>query len=161
MTGSSDAFEEVFVKPGPDAIKQFEQFNAQLPDGNIMHLVLLRRRNVAVARRLRERREGERIVTWNVICAEPNMDVDLAEHASSGEAAGDPIKDMSIETTFLSKNEAEQWGKHLIEELQQEAGAGAQVTWAELEIGYHWMVMHRRTSYARVVMVRMDDGSIH
>ena len=168
ITGSLAAFEEVFVKPGPNAIAAFEHFDAQLPDGNILHILLLKHKNEAVARRLRQKRDNERVKIWNVITAEPDTAELLAQSTARANLGQDaqhplikPMKQMNIKNAFLSKDDAEACGKRLLKNFKQEAGAGAHTAWDETERGYDGQVIGQGwPPLANCVMVVWDDCSI-
>ena len=59
ITESLVAFEEVFVDPGPFAYRGFEHFNANRPDGNILHISLVKQKNAEVARQMRQKQDNE------------------------------------------------------------------------------------------------------
>ena len=169
ITGSLAAFEDVFVKPGPDAIRQFEHFNAQLPQGNILHIFLLKQKNATVARRLREKNDEERVRVWNVISAEPDLAMMQADRSVCQIAGFEHLprmkamKEMDIENAFLTKNDAETFGRRLLEDYKQELGPGTDATWNDAERGFDGFVVGGNGSsrlVAKCVMVVWDDGEI-
>lgn len=134
-------------------IASIEHFTAPLPDGNIMRFHLLRERNPMVARHL----PGE---VWRIVVATPLLDSGgIAVVLSNGSPQ---LENMNIHATSITRTEANRAAGKLLDELKEQAGAGARVSKKEIDGLVHGLIIPRTNSQfkAKIVQVSRDDGQI-